>query len=94
MLNFLIMYVCFKLLLFFSSAIELHVVIQFILVDLNLFLTSSFWEALAYMANTLIFFLVGMIVMQLMRQQARYLDFVYNFLIYISINAIRSVLSP
>ena len=50
---------------------------------------ASFWEALAYLANTLIFFLVGMIVMQLMRQKAQIWDFVFNFLIYVSINSIR-----
>ncbi|XP_076472058.1 sperm-specific sodium:proton exchanger-like [Babylonia areolata] len=49
----------------------------------------SFWEVLAYLANTLIFFLVGMIVMHLITgNKSNPWDFVFIFIIYISINSI------
>ncbi|KAL8601964.1 hypothetical protein ACOMHN_008456 [Nucella lapillus] len=49
----------------------------------------SFWEILAYLANTLIFFLVGVIVMELIATKKwNAWDFVYLFLIYVSINSI------
>ncbi|KAK7486667.1 hypothetical protein BaRGS_00022068, partial [Batillaria attramentaria] len=51
----------------------------------------SFWEALSYLANTLIFFLVGMTIVQSVINSLKLYDFVYLALIYVSVNAIRGI---
>ncbi|MCH5306219.1 MAG: sodium:proton antiporter [Rikenella sp.] len=54
--------------------------------EVNRFM-EEFWELATYMANTLIFILVGVVIA--LQVQATWLDFVILVLVYIGINAVR-----
>ena len=51
-----------------------------------------FWEIAGYIANTLIFVLVGVIISQEAFSGVTYNDWLYLFLLYFLISAIRSVI--
>ncbi|XP_033119377.1 sodium/hydrogen exchanger 10-like [Anneissia japonica] len=50
-----------------------------------------FWEVLAYVANTLIFFLVGVVITERAMENVDPIDWFYMFTIYVGINIIRAI---
>ena len=51
----------------------------------------SFWSMLGYLANTLIFILVGVVIMQRAFSNVQDVDWMYMAALYIGITVIRSV---
>lgn len=78
--------------LIFVVYVPLHSQFEWLIYVLNIFLLHRFWEMLAYFANTLIFFLVGVVIAVKTLDIITVKDFVLILSLYCGLTVIRLVI--